>query len=239
LGVQQKALESLNKRNGTKKDLKSLIDEYIRSNPVLKNLKITDEKSDEGNSWGTWQVSVRRQNDCLVANGYILVGDAAWMPKPIDAGGIGPAIIAGTIAGKDAVQAIQQDDVTENGLWIYNKEFVEEYGYKTAGLEVFRRMLQDLTNDQINYGMKHFLSKMDVEKITNGEHPEFNAVDKVSMFMKAVVNRTLAEHLSHTSKMNEKLVAHYHNYPDDPREFPQWHLTLEHILEEAFAKFRN
>jgi digeranylgeranylglycerophospholipid reductase len=239
LGVQQKALESLNKRNGTKKDLKSLIDEYIRSNPVLKNLKITDEKSDEGNSWGTWQVSVRRQNDCLVANGYILVGDAAWMPKPIDAGGIGPAIIAGTIAGKDAVQAIQQDDVTENGLWIYNKEFVEEYGYKTAGLEVFRRMLQDLTNDQINYGMKHFLSKMDVEKITNGEHPEFNAVDKLSMFMKAVVNRTLAEHLSHTSKMNEKLVAHYHNYPDDPREFPQWHLTLEHILEEAFAKFRN
>jgi flavin-dependent dehydrogenase len=239
LGVQQKALESINKRNGTKKDLKSLIDEYIRSNPVLKNLKMTDEKSDEGNSWGTWQVSVRRQNDCLVANGYILVGDAAWMPKPIDAGGIGPAIIAGTIAGKDAVQAIQQDDVTENGLWIYNKEFVEEYGYKTAGLEVFRRMLQDLTNDQINYGMKHFLSKMDVEKITNGEHPEFNAVDKLSMFMKAVVNRTLAEHLNHTSKMNEKLVAHYHNYPDDPREFPQWHLTLEHILEEAFAKFRN
>ena len=29
LGVQQKALESLNKRNGKKKDLKSLIDEYI------------------------------------------------------------------------------------------------------------------------------------------------------------------------------------------------------------------
>ena len=146
---------------------------------------MTDEKSDEGNSWGTWQVSVRRQNDCLVANGYILVGDAPWMPKPIDAGGIGPAIIAGTIAGKDAVQLSEQDDVTENGLWIYNKEFVEEYGYKTAGLEVFRRMLQDLTNDQINYGMKHFLSKMDVEKITNGEHPEFNAVDKLSMFIKA------------------------------------------------------
>ena len=187
----------------------------------------------------TWQVSVRRQNDCLVANGYILVGDAAWMPKPIDAGGIGPAIIAGTIAGKDAVQAIQQNDVTENGLWKYNKDFVEEYGYKTAGLEVFRRMLQDLTNDQINYGMKHFLSKMDVEKITNGEHPEFSAVDKLSMFIKGVVNRTLAEHLSHTSKMNEKLVSHYHNYPEDPREFPQWHLTLEHILEEAFAKFRN
>ena len=75
-----------------------------------------------------------------------LWGILPWIPKPIDAGGIGPAIkSAGTVAGKDAVQTIQQDDVTENGLWKYNKEFVEEYGYKTAGLEVFRRMLQDLT----------------------------------------------------------------------------------------------
>src|SRR5215213_3337731 len=63
-----------------------------------------------GNAWGTWQVSVRRQNDCLVANGYMLVGDSAWMPKPLDAGGIGPAIIAATIAGKDAVEAIQAGD---------------------------------------------------------------------------------------------------------------------------------
>jgi digeranylgeranylglycerophospholipid reductase len=239
LGVQQKALESMNKRNGTNKDLKSLIDEYVLSNPVLKDLKMTNEKADEGNSWGTWQVSVRRQNDCLVANGYMLVGDAAWMPKPIDAGGIGPAIIASTIVGKDAVEAIQQEDVTERGLWKYNKDFMNEYGYKTAGLEVFRRMLQGLSNDQINYGMKHFLSKMDVEKITNGEHPEFSAVDKLSMFIRGVVNKTLAENLSHTSKMNEKLVNHYHNYPEDPGGFSPWHLTLEHILNEAFAKFRN
>ncbi|HEY7572995.1 MAG TPA: NAD(P)/FAD-dependent oxidoreductase [Nitrososphaeraceae archaeon] len=239
LGVQQKAFETLNKQTGTKKDLKLLIDEYVRSNPVLKDLKMTDEESDQGNSWGTWQVSVRRQNDCLVANGYILVGDAAWMPKPIDAGGIGPAIIAGTIAGREAVQAIQQNDVSEKGLWNYNKNFIDEYGYKTAGLEVFRRMLQDLSNDQINYGMKHFLSKMDVEKITNGEHPEFTAVDKLSMFIKGVVNRTLAENLSHTSKMNRKLVNHYHNFPEEPGGFAQWHLTLEQILKEAFAKFRN
>ncbi|HET7345504.1 MAG TPA: NAD(P)/FAD-dependent oxidoreductase [Nitrososphaeraceae archaeon] len=239
LGVQQKALESMNKRNGTNKDLKSLIDEYVLSNPVLKDLKMTNEKADEGNSWGTWQVSVRRQNDCLVAKGYMVVGDAAWMPKPIDAGGIGPAIIASTIVGKDAVEAIQQEDVTERGLWKYSKDFMNEYGYKTAGLEVFRRMLQGLSNDQINYGMKHFLSKMDVEKITNGEHPEFSAVDKLSMFIRGVVNKTLAENLSHTSKMNEKLVNHYHNYPEDPGGFPQWHLTLEHILNEAFAKFRN
>jgi len=45
----------------------------------------------------------------------ILVGDSAWMPKPIDAGVIGPALIAGTILGKNVVDAIEANDVTEKG----------------------------------------------------------------------------------------------------------------------------
>src|SRR5919112_1345210 len=88
LGVQQKAFERRNKEMGVHKDLKTLIDEYVEINPVISNPKIADSDKDEGNGWGTWQVSVRRQNDCMVANGYMLVGDSAWMPKPLDAGGI-------------------------------------------------------------------------------------------------------------------------------------------------------
>ena len=79
---------------GAHRDLKRLIDEYVEANTVIANPKIADGEMDEGNAWGIWQVSVRRQNDCMVANGYMLVGDSAWMPKPLDAGGIGPAIIA-------------------------------------------------------------------------------------------------------------------------------------------------
>ena len=76
-----------------------------------------------------------------------------------------------TIAGEDAIEVIQQGDYTEKSLWSYNKHFINDYGYKTAGLEIFRHMLQGLTNEQINYGMKHFLSKLDIDKITEGEHP--------------------------------------------------------------------
>ena len=61
------------------------------------------------------------------------------MPKPLDAGGIGPAIIASTIAGKDIVEAIETNHVSESGLWHFNKNFINEYGYKTPGLEVFQK----------------------------------------------------------------------------------------------------
>jgi flavin-dependent dehydrogenase len=237
LGVQQKAFDARNKAMGSHTDLKTLIDEYVEINPVIENPRLADG-SDDGNAWGTWQVSVRRQNDCLVGNGYLLVGDSAWMPKPLDAGGIGPAIIAATIAGKDAVEAVQAGDTSEKGLWKYNKHFINDYGYKTAGLEVFRRMLQGLTNEQINYGMKHFLSKMDIDKITNGEHPEFSTVDKLGMMIRGAMNKKLAEDLKFCASINKVLVNHYYNYPDAPEGFPEWHKKLTGHLEEAFAKYK-
>ena len=237
LGVQQKAFEVRNKRIGIHASLKTLIDDYVKVNPVIAHPMVADQGIDEGNGWGTWQVSVRRQNDCLVANGYMIVGDAAWMPKPLDAGGIGPAIVAATIAGKDAVDALQTGDITEGGLWNYNKDYINDYGYKTAGLEVFRRMLQGLTNEQINYGMKYFLSKMDVDKIANGEHPEFTTVDKLSVIVRGALNRKLAEDLKYTANINKKLVEHYYSYPDRPEGFVEWQKKLNWMLTEAFEKF--
>src|SRR2546428_10897331 len=238
VGVQQKAFDTRNRAMGVHPDLKTLIDEYVEVNPVIKSPRLADGAGDEGNAWGTWQVSVRRQNDCLVANGYMLVGDSAWMPKPLDAGGIGPAIIAATIAGKDAVEALQAGDTSEKGLWKYNKHFINDYGYKTAGLEVFRRMLQGLTNEQINYGMRHFLSKMDIDKITKGEHPEFSTVDRLGMIIRGAMNKKLAEDLKYCATINRVLVDHYHNFPEMPEKFSEWHKTLTGYLEEAFALYK-
>ena len=239
LGVQQKAFDIRNKAIGVHTDLKTLIDEYVEINPAIENPRLADGSDDDGNAWGTWQVSVRRQNDCLVANGYMLVGDSAWMPKPLDAGGIGPAIIAATIAGKDAVEAIQAGDISEKGLWQYNKHFIDDYGYKTAGLEVFRRLLQGLTNEQINYGMKHFLSKMDIDKITQGEHPEFSTVDKLGMIIRGAMNKKLAEDLRYCASINKVLTDHYYNYPNTPEGFPEWHNILIRHLEAAFLRYKD
>ena len=178
LGVEKTLLEKRNNRLGKKDNVQSLMEEYLHRNTVIKNEKLSQDPEDINNNTGIFQVSVRRQNDCLVSGGYMLVGDSAWMPKPIDAGGIGPALIAGTIIGNNVVQAIEQNDVSEKNLWKYNRDFIKEYGYKTAGLELFRRLIQTLTNEQISYGMKHFLGNLDVESISKGEHPDFSGLGK-------------------------------------------------------------
>ena len=239
LGVQQKELQKRNQRLGMNDDVTKLINDYVKMNKAMKNPRLSDDSSDSVNVTGNWQVSVRRQNDCLVTNGYMLVGDAAWMPKPLDAGGIGPAIVAATIIGKNAVEAIESEDVSEGGLWKYNIDFINDYGYKTAGLEIFRRLLQTLTNDQINYGMKHFLSKLDVEAISKGEHPDFSMVGKLSMMIRGALNKKLAEGLRFTAQQNKLLTEHYYNFPKTPDGYDGWHKILHQILDESYARLVN
>ncbi|HXV51043.1 MAG TPA: NAD(P)/FAD-dependent oxidoreductase [Nitrosopumilaceae archaeon] len=236
LGVEKSLLDQRNARMKKTDTVSSLIDQYVARNRAMKNPKLSEDEIDKNNAAGNFQVSVRRQNDCLVANGYTIVGDAAWMPKPLDAGGIGPALVAGTIIGKSVVEAIESGDVTEKGLWKYNKEFINEYGYKTAGLEVFRRLIQTLTNDQISYGMKHFLGDLDVEAISKGEHPDFSMIGKIGMMIRGALNKKLAEGLRYTTQQNKWLTQHYYNFPDSPDGFDEWKNKLRQKLDEANTK---
>ena len=236
LGVEKSLLERRNKRLGKKDNVESLMKEYLERNTVIKNPTLSQDPEDINNNSGIFQVSVRRQNDCMVSAGYMMVGDSAWMPKPIDAGGIGPALIAGTILGNNIAKALEANDVSEAGLWQYNLDFIKEYGYKTAGLELFRRLVQQMTNEQISYGMKHFLGNMDVESISKGEHPDFSGLGKLGMIIRGAMNKTVADGLRYTSKENQWLVEHYNNYPNDPSGFDEWNKTLHGRMDAAFAK---
>ena len=242
LGVEKTILERRNKRLGMRDNVSTLIDQYITRNRAIRDPRLSEDAADRNNASGNFQVSVRRQNDCMVAGGFVLVGDSAWMPKPLDAGGIGPALVAGTIVGKCVVEAIETGDVTEGGLWSYNKEFINEYGYKTAGLEIFRRLIQTLSNEQLSYGMKHFLGNLDVEAISKGEHPDFGHLSRLGMMIRGALNKRLANGLRFTTKQNRRLTDHYYNYPESPDGFGQWQKTLHDILDESntrLSRYQN
>ena len=239
LGVQKRLLERRNKRLGRNDTLQSLIDTYLQTNPVIKAWKPSDLPEDRGNAKGSWQVPVRRQNDCMVANGYIIVGDAAWMPRPIDAGGIGPAIYASTIAGKVVAEAMEAKDSSERGLWKFNTEYVKTYGYRMASFEILRRFLQILSNEDLNYGMKHFLGQDDVDSITRREHPDFNRVrlGSPTRLLWALPRLALARGLRYTAEKSMQLIQHYMTYPTTPDEFEGWHDRFMMELREAYSKF--
>jgi flavin-dependent dehydrogenase len=80
IGVQKQSLDERNKKLGKKDTLHSLMDEYVKSNPVIKNLRTANK---DNNGVGYWSVGVRRQMPSLVFNGYMGAGDSMMMPNPL------------------------------------------------------------------------------------------------------------------------------------------------------------
>ncbi|MDA4128561.1 MAG: FAD-dependent monooxygenase [Thaumarchaeota archaeon] len=240
LGVSKSGLDRRNRRFKLNDNLQTLIDQYVRENPAIRNPRPPAGDADLGNTKGNWQVPVRRHNDCLVANGFAIVGDAAWMPRPIDAGGISPSIYGATILGKVVADALEADDFSERFLWRYNTEYMQTHGYPMASFEVLRRYLQTITNEQLNYGMKHFLSEDDISNIIDRKHPDFNKVQYINpiMWFRILNEFELARGLRYTVKKSAALVEHNLAYPESPDGFGSWKTKLERELVETIEKFK-
>ncbi len=225
LGIQQKR---------THKPLNALLKDWLATDPRFRDIQ---PLSDDSNLTGAWQVSVRHQNDCLVADGYMVCGDAAWFPNPISAGGIGPGLIGGVMAGETAVRAVEAKDSSAKGLWEYNLDFVNHYGNKTAALEAFRLYLQVLNNKEINYGMRHFLSSKEATEMSLGEMPHFSTVQKIGKLFRGLGSYRAFRGLLFTIERMRTLNALYQDYPKEPSEFENWKHQVDATLNEIRTRF--
>jgi flavin-dependent dehydrogenase len=226
LGIQQKR---------TSKSLETLLNKWIAETPLFRGMT---ELTDDGNLPGAWPVSVRHQNDSLVASGFMLAGDTGWFPNPLSAGGIGPAMTGGLIAGDVAAAALQAGDVSEARLWDYNTRYVEKYGKKTAALEAFRIYLQTLNNSELNYGLRNFVTNKEAVAFTWGEVPELSLGDKLQKVALGLRKLRAFRNLAYSvSKMNE-LNRLYEEYPKAPSGFTEWKKKVDTILNAVRARFR-
>ncbi len=226
LGVQQRRTSS---------SLETLLKRWIDETPLFRGMV---PLSDDGNRPGAWPVSVRHQNDSLVANGFMLVGDSGWFANPISAGGIGPSMTGAVIAGEVAAHALEEGEASEANLWNYNARYVEKYGNKTAALEAFRIYLQTLDNSELNYGLRNFVTKKEAVGFTYGETPELSFSDKIQRaalgLRKLHAFRGLAFSVSRMRALNRL----YDEYPKTPSGFPEWKKKVDSILNEIRARFR-
>ncbi|MGC8652260.1 MAG: dehydrogenase [Candidatus Micrarchaeia archaeon] len=235
IGVQKKSLDIRNQKLGKNDSLHALIDNYVKVNPVIKNVRI-DQSNNNGR--GYWSVAVRRQLESLVFNGYMGAGDSMAMPNPLSAGGIGPSLVAGVLAGKVAAEAVQNNDTTINGLWSYNLRFNEAYGNKTAGLEVFRIYLQSLNNDMLNYGMKTFINAKEAEELSYGLVPELSVSEKFKTILKGAQNINAFRNLLFVVKKMKELNELYGQYPKSPEDFAKWRSAVDAHIKEAKGRFK-
>jgi len=183
-------------------------------------------------------VPTRRSLDSIVGNGVIVVGDAAYHVNPIHGGGMGPSMMAGTIAGETLTEAIGKGDLGASSLWPANLRYNEVYGAKQAGLDIFRIFLQGLSNEELNYGMRYSLIKeKDILRATMGEDIRLNITEKTRRVFSGLGRLSLIRKLYNMAHLSKRIKRLYQNYPRSPEGLPEWKNKVEDLIKEARTLF--
>jgi len=185
-------------------------------------------------SGGGGHIPTRRPLDCMVGDGVVVVGDAAFQANPVHGGGMGPSMIGGAAAGKTIVKAIERGDVSRGGLWPYNARYIQSYGAKQAGLDVLRRFLLGLSNDDLNYAMKYrLITEEDLLKASMGEDAHLNITDATLRVFRGLGRLSFLRKLRNAVNLMKEVKALYLNYPISPQGFHEWKTKVQELFEKA------
>ncbi len=146
--------------NVSAKTAKQYLDEWIAMHEPFNEGRII-----EVNAGG---VPVGAPLDKLVANGLMIVGDAAHQVNAIHGGGVFEASFAGQLAGRVAAEAIERGDVSEAALMRYEREWRSARGEILHRIYKLRRAVEQLSDEDLNY-LAERLTGEDVVAFANGE----------------------------------------------------------------------
>jgi len=178
-------------------------------------------------------VPARRPIDSAVWNGFIAVGDAAFMVNPVHGGGIGSSMTGGFLAAQVITEALENGLVDEAALWGFNIRYMNNYGAKQAALDVFRIFLQGLNNELINYGMAQGLIRSeDLLKTSMGDRLRLNITEKASRFFAGIGKPWFLLKLNRTAQLMEDFRQFYVNYPSF-EGFKEWRIRVRAFHEKV------
>jgi len=135
------------------------------------------------------------------------------------------------------VEALERDDVSQKSLWPYNCKYMEMYGTKQAGLDVFRMLLLTSRDEDLNYGMKHkLMTEDDVLKAGLGEEFHLKVTETAKRVFRGIRRLRFLNKLRLTVSLMGQVKAHYRNYPETLENFAEWRMKTEALFNEARSK---
>lgn len=107
-------------------------------------------------------VSICRPLPCTVANGLMIIGDAARVSDPLTGGGIYAALYTGKLAGEVGAEALAKGSVGQQQLMPYDTTWRESYLGKALDRNYqIKEVFVKLSDDDLN-SIIHSVSKMNL-----------------------------------------------------------------------------
>ncbi|MFX1570464.1 MAG: geranylgeranyl reductase family protein [Promethearchaeota archaeon] len=174
-------------------------------------------------SSGGGVVPVRRPLWSCADNGFMLVGDAACQVNPLHGGGIDPSMRAGFHAANSAIHAIENNDTSINNLWDYNYNVMTSFGAEFASLDLLRIVLQNLSNEELNFGLERdLLSGEEILEISSTGGLNLSLINMAVKAFKGLSQPDLLLDLNYLRIRMNEIAKLYKNFPKTLDQFSNW-----------------
>ncbi len=172
----------------------------------------------------------RRPPLSFVTDGFLVIGDAACLTKPINGEGIPSAWVQCTPAADIVAEALKNGAYpTKEALWRINTLYQRGEGAAYAGERAMLIGAVDMTPEDNDYLYeKGIIFHSDDEK-----EPENLMLELVKGVLKGKFSFAALKSLASSTLKGEALKKHYQQYPDSPAEYPAWEKKALKLWQRA------
>lgn len=169
-----------------------------------------------------------------VKDNIILIGDAGLIVNPLHGGGLGSSIASGYISGKIAAKQIPTEAVKEEDLWPFNQQLLERYGRRYSILDLYRILLQNLPDKELNKAFKE--GYLPLGKIFYAR--EYNLLMKLSRKLGEIWKELPSKRFHLLPNYLERIDNLTKSYPTSPKELIPWAQNYEQMYLDYQSKIR-
>jgi digeranylgeranylglycerophospholipid reductase len=222
---------SINIGLGVFMDYKGKVKDYYQKNVFNEFITVPNYKII---SSGGGVVPIRRPLWSCADNGIMFVGDAACQVNPLHGGGIDPSMRGGFYAADVAQKAIETGDYSINTLWSYNAFVMTTFGAEFASLDLLRRVLQVLDNNELNFGLgRDLLTGGEILEISSTGNLNLSLFDMAIKAVKGISNPQLLLDLNYLRIRMKEISALYKKFPSEINLFKQWQQNVIQVYDKV------
>lgn len=209
-------------------NLRDAYADFVRGRPELAGAQVV--------SGGAGMLPLRRPLPSIVGDGFMAAGDAGCLTSPVHGGGIAPAVASGIMAGKQAVEALSNDDTSADSLWGYGVRAMQRIGKHYGAHEVLRDLIISLTGNELIFLARRLVESGPIAETIRQGGLVSSAGHAVRLLLPFAARPGLARRVLRTSRKMVAVRDHYESYPDSPAKLDSWLGRAEFLRRTGGAR---
>lgn len=215
---------------------------------LRKNYPIIGEKLERGGIIAP--IPIRRPAPMLIGPNLALIGDTAFMTRPINGSGVANSMLAGIMLADTIIEAQKKTESNQDkpifypikDLWQYPYRYFTEIGAENSFIDVLKDYLMTIEFENMDFAFeKRLLTPQDIEASTYGGELRLTLFNLIGRLIRGCKRIGILLELGKTIRKGKSLQKHIKNIPQtyDEQQVNAWIAKINTYFEAFYYKLES